>query len=389
LIAVPGMAEIWDWPGDQQLLDQAHPMLRRLKSPLCSGRLLDSGAWSAVWCLFLVGSENAGAVAVIVTFDELQFANNANNSIGNSYQSGGFTFSASGLFVRGASNAYYPGSGALMPTSGATITVTRTGGGAFRFYAADIAERDGGGVTNTVMAGIRADGTRINTTTRLDGVVAESENFGVAHYGDIISLQFSGSNQLDRLVLSNLVPPPPSSATLTFDAASTGTVAGSYSERGYQLSPSVPGSLAIVSTMNDSNGAGTAGAGTLTLTEAGRAFSLHGFDIHSQFGESGLFRLIVTDESGSEFVSSLFPRGTYSDTAITALFGGMARQQGITSARFENTTGEGLVVDNIFAIPEPASWFLASLGVMGAGLSRVRGNRLKVPVDASGNSAIG
>lgn len=326
-----------------------------------------------MWCMFLVGIGNAGAVAVIVTFDDLHYTNSANNSIGNSYQSGGFTFSASGLFARGTANAFYPGSGAIMPTSGATITVTRTGGGAFRFYAADIAERDGGSISNTVMAGIRADGTRINTTARLDGVAAQSENFGVAHYGDIVSLQFSGSNQLDRLVLSNLVPPPPSSATITFDATSVGTIAASYGESGFQLSPSVPGSLAIVSTMNDSNGVGTAGAGTITLSEAGRVFSLQGFDIHSQFGESGLFRLIVTDESGSEFTSATFPIGTYSDSALTALFGGTARQYGITSARFENTTGEGLVLDNIFAIPEPNTMMIAGFGMLLVGLRRVRG----------------
>lgn len=360
-----------------------------MKFPLRSGKLLFFGGWAAMGCIFLVGGGNAGAVAVIVTFDDLHYINNANNSIGNSYQSGGFTFSASGLFVRGTANAFYPGSGAIMPTSGSIITVTRTGGEAFRFYAAGIAERDGGSVSNTVMAGIRADGTRINTTARLDGVAAQSENFGVSHYGDIVSLQFSGSNQLDRMVLSNLVPPPPSSATIIFDATSPGTIAASYSERGFQLSPSVPGSLAIVSTMNDSHGIGTAGAGTITLSEAGRVFSLQGFDIHSQFGESGLFRLIVTDESGSEFTSATFPIGTYSESALTALFGGTARQYGITSARFENTSGEGLVLDNIFAIPEPAVMVLASLGIMGTALLRLRGNHTNVPVDASGKSAIG
>lgn len=360
-----------------------------MKSPLHPGKPSCSVRWAALLGMFILSIGNAGAVAVIVTFDELHFANNANNSIGNSYQSGGFTFSASGLFVRGASNAFYPGSGALMPTSGAIVTVTRTGGGAFRFYAADIAERDGGSTSNTVMAGIRADGTRINTTARFDNVAAQSENFGVAHYGDIVSLQFSGSNQLDRLVLSNLVPPPPSSATITFDSTITGTIAGSYVERGFQLSPSVPGSLAIVSTMNDSNGVGTAGAGTITLSEAGRVFSLQGFDIHSQFGESGLFRLIVTDESGSEFTSATFPIGSYSDSALTALFGGAARQYGIISARFENTSGEGLVVDNIFAIPEPACLVFATLGFMWAGLRRGRANHPNVPVDASGKSAIG
>jgi hypothetical protein len=46
------------------------------------------------------------------------------------------------------------------------------------------------------------------------------------------------------------------------------------------------------------------------------------------------------------------------------MFGGQARYNNITNARFENTTGQGIVLDNIYAIPEPSTTLLAALGAL-------------------------
>jgi hypothetical protein len=194
------------------------------------------------------------------------------------------------------------------------------------------------------------------------GGVLVPQNFGFAGFTNLVSLQFSGNDQLDRLVFSDLVPPPASDATVHFDNATIGTVGASYSENSYQLISSAPGGMAIQSTMNDSNGLGVAGTATIDLTHSGELFNLQGFDIHSQLGEFGLFRLIVTDESGALHTSSTFSLGTYDESALLQMFGGQVFFNDITSARFENTTGQGIVLDNIYAIPEPSSLVLAALG---------------------------
>jgi hypothetical protein len=49
------------------------------------------------------------------------------------------------------------------------------------------------------------------------------------------------------------------------------------------------------------------------------------------------------------------------------MFGGQARYNNITHARFENTTGQGIVLDNLQAIPEPSVALLAALGLLCAG----------------------
>jgi hypothetical protein len=196
------------------------------------------------------------------------------------------------------------------------------------------------------------------------GGVLVPQNFGFAGFTNLVSLQFTGNDQLDRLVFSDLVPPPASDATVHFDNATLGTVAASYSEGGYQLGSAAPAGMSIQSTMNDSHGLGVAGTGTIDLTHAGELFKLQGFSIHSQLGELGLFRLIVTDESGTQHTSSSFPLGSYDESALLQLFGGQAFHNNITNARFENTTGQGVVLDNIYAVPEPSIALLAAVGVV-------------------------
>ncbi len=79
-----------------------------------------------------------------------------------------------------------------------------------------------------------------------------------------------------------------------------------------------------------------------------------------QFGEFRLFRLTVTDEAGALHTFSTFSLGTYNGTALLQMFGGQAFHNNITYAHFENTPGQGIVVDNIYAIPEPSSLLLAA-----------------------------
>ncbi len=220
-------------------------------------------------------------------------------------------------------STYYPGSGALYTASSQPLTITRDGGLAFNFYAADVAERENAGET-VGFSGIRADGSRVSASIRLDGGNSSSQNFGFAGFTNIVSLQFTGGDQLDRIVFSDLVPPPASNATVHFDNAVTATVGASYSENGYQLISSAPGGMAIQSTMNDSNGLGVAGTATIDLTHAGELFNLQGFAIHSQLGELGQFRLIVTDEAGALHTSSTFSLGTYDETALLQMFGEQA-----------------------------------------------------------------
>ena len=311
----------------------------------------------------VVAAGIAQAVTVTTTFDNLSANNNANNLINSPYQSGDFNFAAGNLFFRGTRSPYYPGSGALYTGGSQPLTITRDGGLAFNFYAADLAARENAGGTAS-FSGTRADGSRVSASVPLDGGNSSSQNFGFAGFTNLVSLQFGGGDQLDRIVFSDLVPPPASDATVHFDNANLGTVATSYSESGYQLSSSVPGGMAIQSTMNDSNGLGVAGTGTIDLTKAGNLFNLQGFAIHSQLGEFGQFRLIVTDENYTQHASSTFSLGTYDESALLALFGGNFRHHQITSARFENTTGEGIVLDNIYAIPEPSTALLAALGAL-------------------------
>ena len=301
------------------------------------------------------------AITVTTTFDNLSANNSANNLINSPYQSGDFNFAAGNFFFRGTRSIYYPGSGALYTGDGGSqpLTITRDGGLAFNFYAADVAERENAAGT-AGFSGIRADGSRVSASVRLDGGNSSSQNFGFAGFTNIVSLQFTGGDQLDRIVFSDLTPPPASDATVHFDNATIGTVGASYSENGYQLSSSAPGGMGIQSTMNDSHGLGVGGTATIDLTKSGELFNLQGFASHSQLGEFGQFRLIVTDEAGALHTSSTFSLGTYDETALLQLFGGQAFANQITSARFENTAGQGIVLDNIYAIPEPSSLLLAA-----------------------------
>lgn len=308
------------------------------------------------------------AVTVTTTFDNLSANNNGNNGIGNLYQSGDFKFNNSGLFFRGKTSIYYPGSGAIYSTSSTIITITRASGQAFNFYAADVAERD-----NTAgsvgFIGTRADGSKVTSTVSLDGNYPASQTFGFAGFTNIVSLQFTGGDQLDKVIFSDLVPPPASDANVHFDNASLGPVTGIYGESGYLFSTTASGGLAIQSTMNDSQGIGVAGAGTIDLTNVGSLFSLKGFDIQGTAGITGLFRLIVTDETGTQRTSSNLSYGTYNEAALLQMFGGQALANQITNARFENTTGQGIVLDNIYAVPEPSALLLA-LGGLALALRR-------------------
>jgi hypothetical protein len=319
------------------------------------------------------------AVTVTTTFNDLSANNNFNNGIGNFYQAGDFNFASGGLFYYGTRNADYPGSGAIYPFSstGSIITVSRASGQAFNFHAADFAARDLGTAKVVGLSGTRADGSIVSGSARLVGGVLVPQNFGFAGFTNLVSLQFTGNDQLDRLVFSDLVPPPASDATVHFDNATIASVGASYSENGYQLSSAAPGGMAIQSTMNDSHGLGGAGTAAIDLTHAGDLFNLQGFAIHSQLGELGQFRLIVTDESGADHTSSTFTLGTYDETALLQLFGGQAFHTNITSARFENTTGQGVVLDNIYAIPELSSFFIFALGIGARTL--VRTSRRKNP----------
>lgn len=323
------------------------------------GFCLSMGVWA------VVSVAPVKAVTVTSTFDNLTANNNSNNLINSPYQSGDFNFAAGNLFFRGTRSIYYPGSGALYTGDGGSqpLTITRDGGLAFNFYAADVAERENAGESASFL-GTRADGSTVSSTFRLDGGNSISQNFGFAGFTNIISLRFSGGDQLDRIVFSNLVAPPASNATVHFDSANIGTVGVSYSENGYQLSSAAPGGLGIQSTMNDSNGIGVAGAGTISLTHGGALFNLQGFSIHSQLGEFGQFRLIVTDEAGALRTSSTFSLGTYDETTLHQLFGGQAFHHQITNARFENTTGQGIVLDNIDAIPEPSTFLFAGCTIV-------------------------
>ncbi|MGL5018100.1 MAG: hypothetical protein ACRDBP_08205 [Luteolibacter sp.] len=317
----------------------------------------------AIIGLLALSPTTVEAITVTATFDDLSESNNANNGIGNLYQSGDFNFAAGNLFFRGTRHVYYSGSGALFTAASQPMTITRDGGLAFNFYAADVAERENAAGT-AGFSGIRADGSRVSASVRLDGGNSSSQNFGFAGFTNLVSLQFTGGDQLDRIVFSDLTPPPASDATVHFDNANIGTVGASYSENGYQLSSSAPGGMGIQSTMNDSHGLGVAGTATIDLTHAGGLFNLQGFAIHSQLGEFGQFRLIVTDEAGALHTSSTFSLGTYDDTALLQLFGGQAFANQITSARFENTTGQGIVLDNIYAVPEPSSLLLVVSAVV-------------------------
>jgi hypothetical protein len=320
----------------------------------------DSLPWAVVIGMLMV-SATVEAVSVTTAFNNLSANNNAANGIGNLYQAGDFNFAAGNLFHWGTRSIYYSGSGALFTGDGGSqqMTITRDGGLAFNFYAADVAERQTAGETASFV-GSRADGSTVSSSFRLDGGNSSSQNFGFAGFTNIVSLRFIGGDQLDRIVFSDLIAPPASDATVHFDNASLGTVAASYSENGYQLSSSAFGGMSVQSTMNDSHGLGVAGAGTIDLTHVGDLFNLDGFDIHSQLGEFGQFRLTVTDEAGIQHISSTFSLGTYDESSLLALFGGIPRHHQITSARFENITGQGIVLDNIYAIPEPSSLLLAA-----------------------------
>lgn len=304
-------------------------------------------------------ANGADAVTVTTTFDNLSANNNANNGIGSLYQSGDFRFSSGNLFYRGQRNVYYPGSGALYTAGSDPMTITRVDGQAFNFYAADLAEREGVGET-AGFTGTRADGSKVTASVRLDGNSPASQTFGFAGFTNIVSLQFSGGDQLDKAIFSNLVPPPPSDATVHFDAATPGNAGAAYGENGYVMTTTAAGGLAIQSTMNDSPGLGVAGAGTIDLTGTGPWFSLKGFDIQGGAGITGLFRLIVTSEDGLIHTSSNFTYGSYGESDLRQLFGGQAYADQITNARFENTSGQGVVLDNIQAIPEAATPVFAS-----------------------------
>jgi hypothetical protein len=314
------------------------------------------GVHALVCCAMITGAQ---AITVTTTFNNLSANNIANNLIGNLYQSGDFNFTSSNLFYRGTQSIYYPGSGALYTQASDPMTITRDGGLAFNFYGANVAERENAAET-IGFVGTRADGSTISSSIRLDGSFPTPQTLGFAGFTNLVSLRFSGGDQLDRIIFSDLVSPPASDATVHFDQATLGTVAAAYPENGYQFHSSAPGGMAIQSTMNDSKGLGVAGTGTIDLTHAGKLFNLQGFKIHSQLGELGLFRLIVTDESGTLHTSSNFSLGTYDETSLLALFGGSPWHHQITNARFENTTGQGVVLDNIYAIPEPSSLLLAA-----------------------------
>lgn len=337
-------------------------------------------------CVLVLSAAFAQAITVTTTFDNLSANNNSNNLINSPYQSGDFNFAAGNLFFRGARSIYHPGSGALYSGDGGSqvITITRDGGLAFNFYAADVAERENER-GNASFVGTRADGSTDSSTVRLDGGNSSSQNFGFAGFTNIVSLQFIGGDQLDRIVFSDLVPPPASDATVHFDSAVISTVGASYSENGYQLSSAAPGGMGIQSTMNDSNGLGVAGTATIDLTHSGELFNLQGFAIHSQLGEFGQFRLIVTDEAGALHASSTFSLGTYDEPALLQLFGGQAFFNDITSVRFENTTGEGIVLDEIYAIPEPSTALLAALSILLIGARN--SSRLKLPPSTRSSSS--
>lgn len=130
---------------------------------------------------------------------------------------------------------------------------------------------------------------------------------------------------------------------------------------------------------------GDGGSQVMTITHAGGLFNLQGFAIHSQLGEFGQFRLIVTDEAGALHASSTFSLGTYDEPALLQLFGGQAFFNDITSVRFENTTGEGIVLDNIYAIPEPSTALLAALSILLIGARN--SSRLKLPPSTRSSSS--
>jgi hypothetical protein len=50
--------------------------------------------------------------------------------------------------------------------------------------------------------------------------------------------------------------------------------------------------------------------------------------------------------------------------ALLKMFGGLPSFDGITRARFENLAGQGVVLDNIRAIPEPSALLPAALGAL-------------------------
>jgi hypothetical protein len=89
----------------------------------------------AVIGLLVLSPVAVEAITVTTTFDDLSANNAANNGIGNLYQSGDFRFASGGLFHYGTRHADFPGSGAIYPFSstGSIITVSRTGGQAFKF----------------------------------------------------------------------------------------------------------------------------------------------------------------------------------------------------------------------------------------------------------------
>ncbi len=331
--------------------------------------------------LFLAwgGLSRAPAVTVVATFDTLTRNNDANNSIGPTHQESGFTFSSSGLFYYGRRHESFAGSGALYPTSSALVTITRADGGAFNFYGGDFAERSTSSANPIGLGGTRADGSRFSTTVRLDGGAVNPQLLPVGGLTNIVSLTISGGNQLDRLVFSDLVPPGPSGATVHFDAATAGGTGSSYYENAYALTTAAPGGLTVASTMNDSQGMSVAGTGTIDLGHLGPSFSLLGFEIQSAIGLGGSFRLTLTDEGGGVHVSSPFTGGTYDQAALLELFGGQPFAEGINGAKFENTAGTGVMLDNIQAVPEPAggAW-VVSISVL-ALLHRKRRNSTTSP----------
>lgn len=299
-------------------------------------------------------------MSVVTDFDTLDRNNDANNSIGRIHQESGFTFSSSGLFYYGRRHDYFPGSGALYPTSSSLVTITRTDGGAFNFYGGYFAERSTSSADPIGLGATRADGSRFSATVRLDGGAVNPQLLPVGGLTHLVSLTISGGNQLDRLFFSDLVPPGPSPATVHFDAAAAGGSGSTYYENAYALSTAAPGGLTVASTMNDSPGLSVAGTGTIDLGHLGPSFSLLGFEIQSAIGLGGSFRLAVTAEGGGVHLSSPFTGGIYDRAALVALFGGQPLAEGITGARFENTAGTGVMLDNIQAVPEPegGAWIL-------------------------------
>ncbi len=115
-----------------------------------------------------------------IDFNELVNPLRGDYSIGSTYSSGGFTFTADigNLNTLGPNNISYPGSGAIYPDVFSTMTITKDDGGEFGITSFGLAELLGNSSAGTIeFTGTRSDNVAITEGFNLDGGAANTQIF--------------------------------------------------------------------------------------------------------------------------------------------------------------------------------------------------------------------